>query len=57
MPDGAVKAFNLGMAELFAGRSASARDHLTAACAGIPETSGWSHLAQLYLALCDSNTR
>lgn len=53
LPDGAVKALNLGMAELFSGRPGSAKSFLTAACGSLPETSGWGHIARLYLALCD----
>jgi hypothetical protein len=43
--------FNRGMAALFLGRAAQAREPLTQAVAGLPETSAWHHLAQLYLAL------
>jgi hypothetical protein len=43
--------FNRGMAALFLGRPAEARDALTRAVAQLPETSAWHHLGQLYLAL------
>jgi hypothetical protein len=52
LPDGAVKTFNLGMAKLFTGRPECAQGHLEKACSDFAETSGWSHIAQLYLALC-----
>lgn len=53
LPDGAVKSFNLGMAELFAGNHNHAQPLLSAACDLLPETSGWAHLAGLYLAVCE----
>jgi hypothetical protein len=43
--------FNRGMAELFAGQAQAAREHLSAAVAGISEQSAWHHLGRLYLAL------
>jgi tetratricopeptide (TPR) repeat protein len=43
--------FNRGMALLFLGRTAEAQEELTAAVNGLPETSAWHHLGQLYLAL------
>jgi hypothetical protein len=43
--------FNRGMSALFLGRAAEARESLTRAAAGLPETNAWHHLAQLYLAL------
>lgn len=45
--------FNRGMAALFLGRSAEAREHLKAAVAGLSETSAWHHLASLYLTLAE----
>ena len=51
MPDNVVTHFNRGMAQLFLGRNAEAVASLTAAVAGLPETSAWHHLGQLYLAL------
>jgi hypothetical protein len=53
LPDGAIKAYNLGMAELFTGHPERAKPHLTSACALLPESSGWNHMARLYLTLCD----
>jgi len=53
LPDVPVKAFNLGMAALFANQPDRAKELLTSACRGIPESSGWNHLARLYIALCD----
>lgn len=43
--------FNRGMASLFLNRPAQAHVELTEAVAGIPETSAWHHLGQLYLTL------
>jgi tetratricopeptide (TPR) repeat protein len=43
--------FNRGMAELFLGEVAAAREHLAAAVAQLPETSAWHHLGRLYLTL------
>jgi len=43
--------FNRGMAELFLGDAAAAREHLTAAVGGLPESSAWHHLGRLYLTL------
>lgn len=45
--------FNRGMAELFLGRAANAKEHLKAAVAGLPESSAWHHLASLYLTLAE----
>jgi hypothetical protein len=45
--------FNRGMARLFLGRAAEAREPLRRAAAGLPETNGWQALAQLYLALAE----
>ncbi len=44
-------AFNCGIAALAAGRKADAANWLTTAVQQLPESSGWHHLAQLYLAL------
>jgi hypothetical protein len=46
--------FNRGMASLFLGHPAEARDALSRAAGGLPETSAWHHLAQLYLALANA---
>lgn len=43
--------FNRGMAALFLNDAEAARISLTEAVAGLPETSPWYHLGQLYLAL------
>lgn len=51
LPASAVTAFNLGVAALAAGQKADAKAHLKAAVAQLSESSGWHHLAQLYLAL------
>jgi hypothetical protein len=52
-PDSPAAHFNRGMARLFFGTFAEARQHLTKAVALIPETSGWNALARLYLAVCE----
>ena len=49
--------FNVGMASLFLGRPAEAREALSRAASGLPETSAWHHLAQLYLALANARGR
>lgn len=54
MPDSPVAAFNRGMGLLFSGKAAVSVPHLKAAAADLPDTSGWSHLAQLYLAVAES---
>jgi hypothetical protein len=46
--------FNRGMASLFLGRPADARDPLGRAVAGLPETSAWHHLGRLYLTLASA---
>jgi tetratricopeptide (TPR) repeat protein len=43
--------FNRGMAALFLGDAAAAREALTHATAALPETGAWHHLGRLYLAL------
>jgi tetratricopeptide (TPR) repeat protein len=45
--------FNRGMAALFAGNGADAKQHLTAAIAKLPASSSWHHLGRLYLILAD----
>lgn len=52
-PDSPAAHFNRGMARLFFGRYADAREHLNKAVAVIPEASGWNALARLYLAVCE----
>jgi hypothetical protein len=43
--------FNRGMANLFLGNPAKARESLSEAIAKLPEANSWHHLARLYLAL------
>jgi tetratricopeptide (TPR) repeat protein len=45
--------FNRGMAALFLGESAEARDALSRAAGQLPEDGAWHHLARLYLALAE----
>ena len=45
--------FNRGMAALFAGDIAVAKQHLTAALAKLPTSSAWHHLGRLYVILAD----
>lgn len=45
--------FNRGMARLFLGRAAEAREWLQKAVNAIPESSGWNALARLYLAVAE----
>ena len=54
MPDSPVAWFNRGMCLLFTNRAAEALPHLRKAVANLPETSGWQHLAELYLAVAES---
>lgn len=54
MPDNPVAAFNRGMGLLFTGRAAEAIPHLRQAATALPDTSGWSHLAHLYLAIAET---
>ncbi len=46
--------FNRGMACLFLGRPADARGPLARAVSGLPETSAWHHLGQLYRTLAEA---
>jgi hypothetical protein len=48
--------FNRGMAALFLDHPADAKVALSAAVAGLPETSAWYHLGHLYLALANART-
>jgi tetratricopeptide (TPR) repeat protein len=50
-PNSVPVLFNRGMAALFLGHKDEARAALAQAVAGLPETSAWYHLGQLYLAL------
>ncbi len=52
-PTNAIVLLNRGMAQLFLNQRESARKDLQAAVLCLPENSGWIHLAQLYLSLCD----
>ncbi len=45
--------FNIGMAALFTDRPADAKTPLQASVRQLPESSGWHHLARLYLALAE----
>jgi tetratricopeptide (TPR) repeat protein len=45
--------FNRGMARLFLGRVAEAREWLRKAVDAIPDASGWNALARLYLAVAE----
>ena len=45
--------FNRGMAALFLGRPAEAREPLRQAVAQLPEKGSWHHLARLYLTLAE----
>jgi hypothetical protein len=45
--------FNRGMAALFTGDLAAAKQHLTSASVQLPATSAWHHLCRLYLILGD----
>ncbi len=45
--------FNRGMALLFLGKIADAKTALTKAIASLPETSNWTALARLYLAVAE----
>lgn len=54
MPDSPVAWFNRGMCLLFTDRAKEALPHLRKAVASLPETSGWQHLAELYLAVAES---
>jgi hypothetical protein len=46
---GLAATFNTGMALLFLGHSDDAKPYLQAAVDALPETTGWNHLAQLFL--------
>jgi len=45
--------FNRGMAALFTGDLAAAKQHLSAAIAPLPTSSAWHHLGRLYLTLAE----
>ena len=46
--------FNRGLALLFLGRPAEARDPLRRAAERLPDTDAWHHLAELYRTLADA---
>lgn len=48
-----VVLFNQGMANLFLGQRAAARKALEGACAALPESSSWHHLASVYRTLAE----
>jgi tetratricopeptide (TPR) repeat protein len=54
MPDSPVAWFNRGMCLLFTDRAEEAIPHLRKAVASLPDSSGWQHLAELYLAVAES---
>jgi hypothetical protein len=54
LPEGAVKAFNLGVAALATGSHSIAVTQLKAASRMLSESSGWKSLAELYGALAAS---
>jgi hypothetical protein len=56
LPDSPAVLFNRGMAALFLGHAATARECLKKAVAGLPESGGWHHLGSLYLALAEMRT-
>src|SRR5581483_6735080 len=51
LPDSVPVLFNRGMADLFLGHTASARESLSQAVAQLSEDSAWHHLGRLYLTL------
>jgi len=51
LPESVPVLFNRGMAALFLGRPAEAREDLRRAVERLPESDGWHHLGRLYLAL------
>jgi tetratricopeptide (TPR) repeat protein len=53
MPESPAVLFNRGMARLFMGHTADAREPLQKAIEAIPEASGWHSLARLYLAVAE----
>jgi hypothetical protein len=57
LPTNPVVSFNRGMGLLFTGRATEAVLHLKVAAEQLPDASGWSHLAQLYLSLATSTRK
>lgn len=54
LPDSTPVMFNCGMSALFSGNRSAARTALSAAIEQLDDSSGWRHLARLYLALAQS---
>jgi len=54
LPESAPVLFNLGIAEMHNQKTHLAVSHFKRAAAMIRESSGWHHLAQLYLAVAES---
>ena len=54
MADSPAVTFNRGMARLFLNRSAESVAYLERAATQLPDHSGWSHLANLYLSLAET---
>ncbi len=52
-PAGPAVLFNRGLACLFLGEKGPARTALDAACAALPESGAWHHLASIYRTLID----
>lgn len=57
LPANPVVVFNRGMGLLFTGRATEAVPHLKVAAEQLPDVSGWSHLARLYLSLATSTRK
>jgi hypothetical protein len=55
LPDSLPVLFNRGLAALVLGDIETGRLHLSRAVAGLPESSPWHHLGQLYLAVVVGN--
>ncbi|MFO0881640.1 MAG: hypothetical protein U0840_30450 [Gemmataceae bacterium] len=53
LPDSLPVRFNRGMAGLFLGQPALAREQLAPVIAALPETSAWHHLACLYAMMAE----
>jgi hypothetical protein len=56
LPDSVPVQFNRGMAALFTGNAALARESLQQVVPHLSEDSAWHHLGQLYLALAESRS-
>jgi hypothetical protein len=53
LPRSAPVLFNRGMAALFFDQPKEARTSLAEAATGLPESSGWHHLARLYRTVAE----